>query len=134
MDLTGHVVIVTGSSSGIGEAVARRLAGVGARIVVNSASSVEAGERLAGELGEACYVQGDISDPDTARALVEAAHDRWGRRTARPREQGRAVRGPDARARPGGAAQRRSKRSSSLTLTQASTKSWTSFSAPSALA
>jgi ketoreductase RED2 len=79
MDLTDHVVIVTGSSSGIGEAVARRLAGAGARIVVNSASSVEAGERLAGELGEACYVQGDISDPGTARALVEAAQDRWGR-------------------------------------------------------
>ena len=79
MDLTDHVVIVTGSSSGIGEAVARRLAGAGARIVVNSASSVEAGERLAGELGEACYVQGDISDPGTAHALVEAARGRWGR-------------------------------------------------------
>ena len=47
MDLTDHVVIVTGSSSGIGEAVARRLAAAGARIVVNSASSVEAG-RTAG--------------------------------------------------------------------------------------
>lgn len=79
MDLTDHVVIVTGSSSGIGEAVARRLAGAGARIVVNSASSVEAGQRLAGELPDACYVQGDISDPDTAHALVAAAQDRWGR-------------------------------------------------------
>ena len=79
MDLTDHVVIVTGSSSGIGEAVARRLAAAGARIVVNSASSVEAGERLAGELGEAVYVQGDISDPATAHALVAAARERWGR-------------------------------------------------------
>ena len=79
MDLTGHVVIVTGSSSGIGEAVARRLASAGARIVVNSASSVDAGQRLAGELGEACYVQGDISDPGTAHALVAAAQERWGR-------------------------------------------------------
>ncbi|MBN1096761.1 SDR family oxidoreductase [Blastococcus sp. TML/C7B] len=79
MDLTDNVVIVTGSSSGIGEAVARRLAAAGARIVVNSASSVEAGERLAGELGDACYVQGDISDPATAQALVAAAQDRWGR-------------------------------------------------------
>ncbi len=79
MDLTGHVVIVTGSSSGIGEAVARSLAAAGARIVVNSATSVAAGQRLADELGEACYVQGDISEPGTARALVEAAQDRWGR-------------------------------------------------------
>lgn len=79
MDLTDHVVIVTGSSSGIGEAVARRLAAAGARIVVNSASSVEAGQRLAGELPDACYVQGDISDPATAHALVDAARGRWGR-------------------------------------------------------
>jgi ketoreductase RED2 len=79
MDLTDHAVIVTGSSSGIGEAIARRLAGFGARIVVNSASSVEAGEHLAAELPEACYVQGDIADPATAVALVDAARERWGR-------------------------------------------------------
>ena len=79
MDLTDQVVIVTGSSSGIGEAVARRLAGFGARIVVNSVTSVEAGERIAAELPTACYVQGDISDPTTATALVDAARERWGR-------------------------------------------------------
>lgn len=79
MDLTDHVVIVTGSSSGIGEAVARRLAGRGARIVVNSASSVEAGERVAADLPDACYVQGDVSDPATGTALVAAAEERWGR-------------------------------------------------------
>jgi ketoreductase RED2 len=79
MDLTDHVVIVTGSTSGIGEAIARRLAGHGARTVINSASSVEAGGRLAAELADACYVQGDISDPATAGALVEAAQQRWGR-------------------------------------------------------
>src|SRR5690606_38358589 len=64
MDLTDHVVIVTGSTSGIGEAIARRLAGAGARVVVNSARSVEAGEALAAELGDATYVQGDIADPE----------------------------------------------------------------------
>lgn len=79
MDLTDHVVIVTGSSSGIGESTARRLAGLGARVVVNSASSVEAGERVASELPDAVYVQGDIADPDTAAALVAAAEQRWGR-------------------------------------------------------
>lgn len=79
MDLSGQVVIVTGSSSGIGEAVARRLAGLGAGIVVNSASSVEAGERVASELPDAVYVRGDVGDPATAAALVDAARDRWGR-------------------------------------------------------
>ena len=79
MDLTDHAVIVTGSTSGIGEAIARRLAGFGAHIVVNSANSVEAGERLAAELPGACYVRGDIADPATAPALVDAARERWGR-------------------------------------------------------
>lgn len=79
MDLTDRVVIITGSSSGIGEDAARRLAGLGARIVVNSASSVEAGEAVASSLPDAVYVQGDVGDPATATALVAAAQDRWGR-------------------------------------------------------
>ena len=66
MDLTDRAVIVTGSSSGIGEAIARRLASLGAGIVVNSASSVEAGERVAADLPDAVYVRGDVGDPDTA--------------------------------------------------------------------
>ncbi|MGD0243168.1 MAG: SDR family oxidoreductase [Streptosporangiaceae bacterium] len=79
VDLTGKAVIVTGSSSGIGAEVARRLSGLGAGIVVNSASSAEAGQRVAAELADAVYVQGDIGDPDTAAALVAAAEQRWGR-------------------------------------------------------
>jgi ketoreductase RED2 len=79
MDLTGQAVIITGSSSGIGAATARRLSGLGAGIVVNSASSADAGQRLAAELGDAVYVQGDIGDPATAAALVSAAGERWGR-------------------------------------------------------
>ena len=79
MDLSGKTVIVTGSSSGIGEAIARRLSGLGAGIVVNSASSAEAGRRIAAELGDAIYVQGDVGEPTTATALVMAAEQRWGR-------------------------------------------------------
>jgi ketoreductase RED2 len=79
MDLTSKAIIVTGSSSGIGAAVARRLAGLGAGVVVNSATSAEAGQRIAAELGDAVYVQGDIGDPATAHALVAAAEQRWGR-------------------------------------------------------
>jgi ketoreductase RED2 len=79
VDLTGQAVIVTGSSSGIGAAVARRLAGFGAGIVVNSASSVATGQQIAAELPDAVYVQGDVGDPATGAALVAAAEERWGR-------------------------------------------------------
>ena len=79
MDMKGQAVIVTGSSSGIGAAIARRLDSLGAGVIVNSSSSAEAGEKVAGELGDAVYVQGSIAEPETAEALVRAATDRWGR-------------------------------------------------------
>jgi len=43
LDLAGQAVIFTGSSSGISAAIARRLSGLGAGIIVNSASSAQAG-------------------------------------------------------------------------------------------
>ncbi|MFF2307071.1 SDR family NAD(P)-dependent oxidoreductase [Streptomyces sp. NPDC058128] len=74
-----RVALVTGSSSGIGAAVARRLAEAGYRVVVNSARSVEAGERLAAELPGAVYLQADVSDETQAKALVERAVETLGR-------------------------------------------------------
>ncbi len=79
-EFADRVVVVTGSSSGIGEAVARRFADLGASVVVNSSSSVEAGERIAGELGDrASYVRADISDRDQARHLIDEVVERYGR-------------------------------------------------------
>jgi ketoreductase RED2 len=74
-----EVVVITGSSSGIGRAVAERFAGEGARVVVNSSRSVEEGEALAGSLPEAVYVQADVSDEQDARRLVATAVERFGR-------------------------------------------------------
>jgi ketoreductase RED2 len=79
LDLKGKVALVTGSSSGIGAAAARMLAGAGAVVVVNSSTSVEAGQTLAAELPGASYVQGDIADEDQANALVATAVERHGR-------------------------------------------------------
>ncbi len=73
------VAIITGSSSGIGEAIARALAAEGFTVVVNSATSVEAGQRLADELPDATYVQADVADPADARRLVELAVQQHGR-------------------------------------------------------
>ncbi|MEW2252871.1 SDR family oxidoreductase [Streptomyces sp. NPDC006975] len=72
------VALVTGSTSGIGEAVARRLAADGMRVVVHSRRSTQAGEALAAELG-GTYLRADLAVEDEARGLAEAALDRYGR-------------------------------------------------------
>lgn len=73
------VAIITGSSSGIGEAIARALAAEGFTVVANSATSVEAGQRLAAELPGASYIQADVADPDDAARLVETTVEQHGR-------------------------------------------------------
>ena len=78
--LDGQVAIVSGSTSGIGEQVARDLAEAGAHVVVNSSSSVEAGVALAKALPtESIYVQADISQEEDDQALVAAAVAKFGR-------------------------------------------------------
>jgi len=77
--LDGHVALVTGSSSGIGEATARAFADAGAAVLVNSARSVSEGEAVAASLRDALYVQGDLTKAGTPERLVAAALDRWGR-------------------------------------------------------
>lgn len=74
----GKVAVVTGSSSGIGEAIARRLAAEGATVVVNSARSVDAGEALAASLPGASYVQADVGDADDCARLVDTTVERHG--------------------------------------------------------
>ena len=78
--LDGMVAIVSGSSSGIGEQVVRDLAAAGAHVVVNSSSSVEAGETIAKSLPtESIYVQADISKEEDDKKLVAAAVEKFGR-------------------------------------------------------
>jgi ketoreductase RED2 len=79
MPLAGQVVIVTGSSSGIGAATAAAFAVEGAGVLINSSSSVAEGTAVAASLPDALYVQGDITDPAAAQHLVDAALERWGR-------------------------------------------------------
>jgi len=79
-EFSGKVVIVTGSSSGIGEAIALRLGELGASVVVNSANSVEAGKAVAARIGaNAFYVQADISDKDAGQHLLDETIKRFGK-------------------------------------------------------
>ena len=78
-EFDGQVALVTGSSSGIGEQIARRIHALGASVVVNSSSSVDTGTALAEELGpRAHYLQGDISDPVAAKQLVDGTVEHFG--------------------------------------------------------
>lgn len=78
-ELAGRVALVTGSSSGIGEEVARRLSALGASVVVNSSSSVEAGRAVSDSLpGPSTYVRADISDQAEGQALLDATVEAFG--------------------------------------------------------
>jgi 3-oxoacyl-[acyl-carrier protein] reductase len=78
----GKVAVVTGSSRGIGLAIARALVREGARVVVSSRTP-EAVHGAARELsaegsGEAHGVVSDVRDPQACRALVDEAAAKWG--------------------------------------------------------
>ncbi len=83
MHLTDKVAVVTGSSRGIGRAIALKLAGLGARVVVNYQRSAEAAEQVVEEIkaagGEAIALQADVSHFEEAQALVKTALDTYGR-------------------------------------------------------
>ena len=83
MDLTDKVAVVTGSSRGIGRAIALRLAQDGARIVVNYRGNKASADEVVGEIlaagGEATAVQADVSQPAEADSLIDAAKKAFGR-------------------------------------------------------
>jgi len=76
---TAPVALVTGSTSGIGYAIAQRLAKEGYSIVLHSRSSVELGLALAKRFDSAAYVQADLAiDADRVRLIRETIAI-WGR-------------------------------------------------------
>jgi len=83
IELQGGVVIVTGSSRGIGRATALKLAGRGAKVVVNCSSSLDEAEGVAEECravgGDGVVCQANVAEDADCKRLAQAALDRWGR-------------------------------------------------------
>ena len=79
--LTGKVAVVTGSSAGIGQAIAKRLAEEGATVVVNYGKSADKAKTVVAEIeargGKAIAVQADMSQVADARRLVRDTIQRF---------------------------------------------------------
>ncbi|MBW6528891.1 3-hydroxybutyrate dehydrogenase [Sphingomonas sp. RHCKR7] len=83
MVLTGKSAVVTGSTSGIGLAIARALAAEGASVMLNGFGEEGAIAEMLGELSgasgaEALHDGADMTRPDQIAAMIERAHAAWG--------------------------------------------------------
>src|SRR5262245_1609134 len=95
--LQGRRVLLTGASSGIGRALARRLAGSGAHLLL-TARRQDRLQQLAKELrelnGAVTFSAGDITDAATRRQLLQIVEQRWGALDLLVNNAGRGAIGP----------------------------------------
>lgn len=81
--LHDQVAIVTGSSQGIGRAIAERFAQAGAAVTVNYFTSAEDAQALVASIqdngGRAIAVQADVRDPEAVKTMVAKTHEAFGR-------------------------------------------------------
>jgi len=82
MTLQGKVAMVTGSSRGIGRAIALKLASLGAKVVVNYHSGEEAArvvvEQIAASGGQAAAISADVAQESSVEALFSKASETFG--------------------------------------------------------
>lgn len=80
--LEGKIAIVTGASRGIGAAIAKKLAGQGATVIVNYCGSKEAAEKVVDEIkqqgGVAKALQWDVSDFNRCKEMIDDIYKEYG--------------------------------------------------------
>jgi NAD(P)-dependent dehydrogenase (short-subunit alcohol dehydrogenase family) len=94
--VSDRVALITGSTSGIGAATARRLARDGYTVALHSRSSADVGKRMADELAGASYHQADLADEQATRDLVASVLHRHGRLDVLVNNAGQSIRIPHA--------------------------------------
>src|SRR3954453_6768737 len=78
--LDGKVVVVTGSTQGLGAAIARHAASVGAQGIVVTGRDRERGEQVCDELPcDAEFVAADLAHVNGCRRIIAACDERFGR-------------------------------------------------------
>jgi NAD(P)-dependent dehydrogenase (short-subunit alcohol dehydrogenase family) len=75
----GRVALVTGSTSGIGKAIAQQLASDGFTVVLHSKTSVLEGQTLAASIPNSVYIQADLSDQTQTKRLISDILSRYDR-------------------------------------------------------
>lgn len=78
-DLDGRTALVTGAGSGLGRAMARGLAGAGARVACADLDAASAASTVAALPGEGLPLAVDVADAGQVAAMVAAVVQRWGR-------------------------------------------------------
>jgi NAD(P)-dependent dehydrogenase (short-subunit alcohol dehydrogenase family) len=82
LEFTGKVALITGGNSGIGAAAAKRVAELGAQVVITGRRQRE-GQMLANDIkrnsGSAAFIQADLTQPEQLRRIVPFALKTFGR-------------------------------------------------------
>ncbi len=79
MLLQDKIVLITGSTTGVGEAVARRCVAEGARVMIHGLEE-ELAQAVCRDLGDAAgYVLADLAQPNSPAQVIQATIDRYGR-------------------------------------------------------
>ncbi|CAN5919101.1 SDR family oxidoreductase [soil metagenome] len=92
--MSDRVALVTGSTSGIGAAIAIRLARDGYKVALHSRRSADVGQRMAAELPGASYHQADLADEEAIRDLIAAVLKQHGRLDVLVNNAGESIRIP----------------------------------------
>ena len=78
MRLKNKVAVITGSSSGIGEAIAREYTKEGAKVVITYSTKKDDAERIAKEIGSELVLHLDVRDRETIKKAFKTVNDKYG--------------------------------------------------------